>query len=92
MHVGDPVLIEVHNYPFALVEIAGDYVYASDEMRTRLGVWFRHLRLVMNVRYYADFETNPKDWESIPMPATIMPLLSEDGHAYALIERWSQRA
>lgn len=87
MSVGDHVLIQAHHHPFALVEIASDYAYVPNA-REAHGVWFRHLRLIRNTAFYADYVTNPKKWQRIPMTDTIAPLRSDDGIAYQLIEQW----
>lgn len=88
MRVGDLVLIQSHHYPFALVEVASDYLYLSNAPET-LGVWFRHLRAISAPRFYADWVTNPKSWERIPMTDTIAPLRDPTGSTYRLIERWA---
>lgn len=87
MAVGDQVLVQAHHYPLALVEIASDYAYVPSAP-AEFGVWFRHLRLVRDVRFYADYVTNPKNWQRIPMTDTIAPLRAEDGIAYQLIVKW----
>ncbi len=87
MVVGDRVLVQSHHHPLALVEIASDYAYVPDA-RESLGVWFRHLRLIRNTSYYADYITNPNEWTRIPMTDTIAPLRSEGGIAYQLIQKW----
>lgn len=86
MAVGDFVLVQTHHHPFALVEVASDYAYVPNA-KDSYGVWFRHLRLIRNPIMYADFVTNPKAWQRIPMTDTIAPLRTEDGLAYRLIEQ-----
>lgn len=87
MEVGDRVLLFAHHFPFALVRVSGPYNY----IRTRvpeLGVWFRHFRTVDDVRYYGDFNTNARSWESIVMTATITPLRDSQSASFRLIETW----
>lgn len=87
MRVGDHVLIQSHHYPFALVEVASEYMYVPNAPEA-FGVWFRHLRAIRNPRFYADWITNPKSWERIPMTDTIAPLRDSAGQTYKLIDRW----
>jgi hypothetical protein len=83
----DFVLIFVHNFPFALARVCGEYNYIKNPV-PEIGVWFRHFRRVDDVRYYSDFKTNPKKWESTTMTATITPLRSADTDSMKLIEEW----
>jgi hypothetical protein len=87
MAEGDKVLIMVHNFPFALVTVDGDYNYIR-KLAPEIGVWFRHFRKVKDVLYYSDYETNARNWKSIPMPETIAPLRDQNGDTYQLIEEW----
>ena len=87
MAVGEWVLLFAHHYPFAMARVAGPYNYIR-ERQSQIGVWFRHFRRVEDVRYYADFATNPKDWERLVMTATITPLRAADSGSVRLIERW----
>jgi hypothetical protein len=63
----------VSHFPFALVRVSGDYNYIRSHAR-EIGVWFRHLRSVDDIRYYGDFVTDARSWEQITMTATITPL------------------
>ena len=85
--IDDVVLIIVHHYPFALVSVAGEYNYIR-ERAPEIGVWFRHFRRIKDVKYYADFETNPHNWERLVMTDTISTLREPSSMSYQLIERW----
>jgi len=87
MQVGDTVLVVAHHYPCALVEVIGEYNYIR-RPKDELGVWFRHLRRVKVLGFYADYITNPAAWEQTTMTDTISVLKSSDGVSYQLIERW----
>jgi len=87
MEIGDRVLIIVHHFPFALVTVAGEYNYIRKHA-PEIGVWFRHFRLVDDVRYYADRVTNARNWESITMTDTISPLRDPSSLSYQLIDSW----
>lgn len=89
MSIGDKVLIIAHHFPFAIVTIAGNYNYIRSQ-EPKLGVWFRHFRKIEkeNVRFYADFVTNAKNWEQIKMTDTISPLRDPQSKSYKLIEEW----
>jgi hypothetical protein len=87
MQVGDKVLIIVHHFPFALVEVAGDYNYIKNT-EPEIGVWFRHFRRVKNTRYYSDFRTNAASWSQVRMTDTISILRNTDSKSYELIEEW----
>jgi len=87
MAIGDWVLLFAHHFPLALARVAGDYNYIRS-IAPEIGVWFRHFRQVDSVRYYGDFVTNARTWESIAMTATITPLREEDSASYRLIVRW----
>jgi len=87
MEVGDRVLLFTHHFPFALVQVVGDYNYIRSQA-SEMGVWFRHFRKVDDVRYYGDFVKNAKSWEPLTMTATITPLRSEESASYQLIEQW----
>jgi len=87
MQVGDTVLVIAHHYPFALVEVVGEYNYIR-RPEEELGVWFRHLRRIKVLGYYADYKTNPSAWEQTKMTDTISILKATDGVSYQLIERW----
>jgi hypothetical protein len=87
MGIGDKVLIIVHHFPFALVEVAGEYNYIRNT-EPEIGVWFRHFRRVKNVKYYSDFKTNAASWVQIRMTDTISILWSKDSKSYKLIEDW----
>lgn len=87
MDIGDRVLLFAHHHPFALARIAGPYNYIR-ECVPQLRVWFRHFRMVDDVRYYGDFVTNPREWENLVMTATITPLRERDSGSFQLIERW----
>ncbi len=89
MQIDDHVLLFAHNFPFALVRVAGEYNYIRSKA-PELRVWFRHFRQVNSVRYYGDFVKNPQSWERIVMIATINPLREEDSASYKLIQRWLQ--
>jgi len=87
MKVDDRVLLFTHHFPFALVRISGEYNYIRSAA-PEIGVWFRHFRQVDDVRYYGDFVTNAREWESITMTATITPLRDPMSASYRLIEQW----
>jgi hypothetical protein len=57
-----------------------------------IGVWFRHFRAVDDVRYFADFKTNAKEWSQITMTDTISPLRDPNSLSYRLIQEWLARA
>lgn len=87
MAKGDAVLIVVHNFPFALVTVDGDYNY----IRTpdpKIGVWFRHFRAIKNPRYYADRVTNAHNWEDLTMTDAISILNDSESKSYKLIKSW----
>lgn len=84
---GDQVLIVVHQRPFALVTVASDYNYIRNRT-PELGVWFRHFRKVTDVRYYADYHTNAREWPRLKMTDTICPLRSDDSDSREVIEKW----
>jgi hypothetical protein len=86
---GDIVLVVVHQWPFALVTVDGDYNYIRNRT-PEIGVWFRHFRKVKDVRYYADYETNAHDWKRLKMTDTICPLRNDDTASRQLIEEWLQ--
>lgn len=87
MKVGDRVLIMAHHFPFALARISGPYNYIRSRA-PEIGVWFRHFRPVKNVSYYADYITNARSWQRIPMTDTISPLRDRMSKSYQLIEEW----
>jgi hypothetical protein len=87
MDVGDRVLLFAHHYPFALVRVAGAYNYIR-ATAPEIGVWFRHFRPVDELRYYGDFVTNAREWESMVMTATITPLREAGSASFKLIRRW----
>jgi hypothetical protein len=87
MQIGDRVLLFTHHFPFALVRVSGEYNYLRSAV-PELGVWFRHFRSVDDVRYFGDFVTNARTWESVTMTATITPLRDTQSESYLLIERW----
>ena len=87
MQIGDAVLIVAHHYPFALVRVVGPYNYIRDP-NEELGVWFRHFRKVNVLGYYADFVTNPGDWQQTTMTDTISVLRDENGISYRLMDSW----
>jgi hypothetical protein len=87
MDIGDRVLLFAHHYPFALVRVAGPYNYIRS-VAPEIGVWFRHFRKIDEVRYYGDFITDARTWESITMTATITPLRDPKTTSYELIKRW----
>lgn len=87
MNLGDKVLVVAHHYPCALVEVTGEYNYIR-RPEDELGVWFRHLRRVQVLGYYADFKTNPSAWEQKTMTDTISRLKNHDSVSYKLIQQW----
>ena len=87
MKEGDPVLVIAHHFPLALVQVSGPYNYIR-RIAPEIGVWFRHFRSVKDVRYYADFKTNAKEWPKITMTDTISPLRDPETLSYRLIEEW----
>jgi hypothetical protein len=87
MTEGDIVLIVVHQRPFALVTVDGEYNY----IRTpdpKIGVWFRHFRRVRDARYYADYHTNASEWPRLKMTDTICPLRNDDSDSRQVIQEW----
>jgi hypothetical protein len=89
MEVGDRVLVMVHHFPFALVTVDGEYNYIRN-VAPELGVWFRHFRRVRDVRYFADYRTDARNWPQITMTDTICPLRRDDSTSSQLIEEWFQ--
>jgi hypothetical protein len=87
MKVDDRVLIIVHNFPFALCRVAGDYNYVRD-VPAELPIWFRHFRRVDEVWYYGDLRKDPGAWEKNVMVSAIGRLRDEDKPSYALIREW----
>lgn len=87
MEVGDRVLVMVHHFPFALVTVDGEYNYIRN-VAPELGVWFRHFRKVRDVRYFADYRTDARNWTQITMTDTICPLRRDDSISSQLIEEW----
>jgi hypothetical protein len=91
MEVGDWVLLFTHHFPFALARIAGPY-NSIRSTAPEIGIWFRHFRRVDEIRYYGDFTTNARNWESITMTATLTPLREPGSASFQLIERWLSAA
>ncbi len=87
MAEGDHVLVFVHNFPFALCRVAGPYTY-DPQISPESGRWFRHFRHVEDVRFYADRDKDPREWERITMNATIAPLRTPSSKSYRLIKQW----
>lgn len=87
MSKGDQVLIIAHHFPFALVTVKGPYNFVRQAV-PELGVWFRHFRRVVDVRYYADHVTDVRKWEQIKMTDTISPLRDTNSKSYRLIHSW----
>jgi hypothetical protein len=87
MKEGDPVLVIAHHFPLALVRVSGPYNYIRRKA-PEIGVWFRHFRAVDDIRYFADFKTNAKEWSQITMTDTISPLRDPGSRSYRLIEEW----
>ncbi|MCB2213521.1 hypothetical protein KQI52_15510 [bacterium] len=87
MKVGDHALIIAHHYPFALVEVVGEYNYIRDS-ETDLGIWCRHFRKVKLIGFYADYTTNAKSWQQLIMTDTISILNDPNSKSYKLIEEW----
>ena len=87
MSQDDKVLVIVHNYPFALVTVDGEYNYVR-RVVPELGIWFNHFRRVRDVRYYADRIKNPKEWQELAFAATIQSLIDPILPSYQLIESW----
>jgi hypothetical protein len=87
MKKGDYVLVFTHHFPFALVRISGPYNYIR-KSQPHVGVWFRHFRSISNVKYYADYITNAKNWKHITMTDTISILRREDSESFRLIKKW----
>ncbi len=83
------MLVIAHHYPCALVEVSGQYNYIRHP-KEELGVWFRHLRRIRILAYYADYEKNPKKWERTTMTDTISELKTKSSTSYELIERWAE--
>lgn len=90
MAIGDHVLLFAHHFPFALVEVAGDYNYIR-ALAPEIRVWSRHFRTIKDVRYFGDFITNARAWEPLTMTATLTPLRDPRSLSFQLIERWLQR-
>jgi hypothetical protein len=70
-----------------LVRVAGPYNYIKYTV-PEIGVWFPHFRAVDNVRYFADFITNAREWNPLTMTDTISPLRDPGSRSYRLIEEW----
>jgi hypothetical protein len=87
MRIDDRVLIMVHHFPFAIVDVAGEYNYIKNT-EPEIGVWFRHFRRVKNVKFYADFITNANCWSQIVMTDTISILRDASSKSYQLIDSW----
>jgi hypothetical protein len=90
MVLGDQVLLFAHHYPFALVEVAGEYNYIRARSQ-EIKVWCRHFRTIRDVRYFGDFVTNARSWEPLTMTATLTPLRDRGSSSFQLIERWLGR-
>ena len=88
MAEGDLVLVIAHHYPCALVRVTGNYNYIRVPHK-ELGVWFRHFRRVEVLSYYADFVTNPVEWEQTKMTDTISVLHTPTSKSFTLIKRWA---
>ena len=89
MQRGDWVLVTAHHFPFALVKVAGDYNHIH-QPEPKLGLWFRHFRKVIDIHYYADYETNAHDWSQFRMTDAIALLSDPAGQSYKLMARWLQ--
>ena len=91
MSIGDKVLIMSHHIPLAVVTISSDYNYIRSPLQ-KLGVWFNHFREIdTNLTiYYSDYQTNIKNWESIPMTNTVSSLKNASSKSYQLIETMSK--
>ena len=85
MREGDLVLVIVHHYPFALVEVVGPYNYLKEEPDRTLGVWFRHFRRIKLHGYYADWHSNAAEWDRAIFAATIHRA-GRNSATYRLIE------
>ena len=55
-----------------------------------IGVWFRHFRRIgrNETRYYADYITDARTWQRIPMTDAISVLTDPQSQSYQLIEQW----
>jgi hypothetical protein len=86
---GDPVLIIVHHFPFALVFVDDVYNYITHP-EPELSVWFRHFRRIARekTRYFADYRTNASGWDQFKMTDTISILTNEDGKRIQLMKEW----
>lgn len=89
MGIGDLVLVIAHHYPCALAKVTGEYNYIRSP-KEELGVWFRHFRRVELLGFYADFVTNPANWEQTKMTDTISILKTPTSKSYELISRWME--
>jgi len=91
MAIGDWVLIIVHHFTFALVQVSGEYNFISTP-DPKLGVWFRHFRRIeqATTSYYADRFTNARQWEQYRMTDTISVLNDTDGKSFKLIQDWAR--
>lgn len=87
MTIGDRVLIIAHHFPFALLEVSGEYNYIRTPV-PEIGVWFRHFRRVKDVKYYRDWVTNPASWQRLIMTDTICVLNDPNSESYRLIQAW----
>jgi hypothetical protein len=87
MDADDKVLIMVHNRPFAVVTVAGEYNYIR-RTEPKLDVWFRHFRSIKDPIYFSDFVVGKGEWlqENFVMPNTIQPLNNPDKISYRLIQ------
>jgi hypothetical protein len=92
MKKGDKVLVIVHQFPFAVVTVEGDYNYIR-QIEPELGVWFRHFRRInaREVIYFADYNKNAKSWEQYVMVNAIQKLVEQDTKSYKLIEEMTKR-
>lgn len=87
INIDDRVLLFAHHFPFALARISGSYNFIRSDAR-KIGVWFRHFRAIDDVRYYGDYITNAKTWDTIAMTGTIAPLRDPTSASHQLVDRW----
>ncbi len=90
MQEGDFVLIIAHHHPTALVEVIGPYNYVRDhDPYDVIGVWFRHFRRVKVHGYYADWYTNPAEWEET-ISTVAIGRAGRQTQTYRIIRRWRE--
>ena len=88
MAVGDKVLIMVHQCPFAVVTVAGEYNYIRIS-EPELKIWFRHFRRIKSPIYFSDFVVGNGKWLrniELIMPLALQRLVTPTTDSYRLIQ------